>query len=123
MAGNRKADKTWRVIVMDNFHSYDESDDYYIDGFATKELAIEFARRFNRSSIEEFRKEGSPEEVEDAWRGFGECALVHTGEGPNITFEDELKSFFANPAGPEECDYKAVARAAGVDIEWEDDQE
>ena len=112
MSKSPETEDTWTVIIIDNSHSWDESEDSYVTGFPSEELAVEYARRFNRSSIEELGKEHGSEKLEDLWHLHGECAVVKTKRGPNITFTEELPFFFANPATPKECNYRAIARKA-----------
>lgn len=111
---------TWTVIVMDNFHSFDDTDDVIIGGFPTEELATEYARRRTRNSIEEMRA-GMGEAgdngvmVRARWRTFGESAVVQGPAGPpNITLEDEREEWFGTPATQAECDYESVATANGA---------
>ncbi len=53
--------KTYSVLIIDNFHM-DPEYDYVIEGFSTKEIAIEFARRWLRSSVEHQRKSNADRE-------------------------------------------------------------
>lgn len=108
--------RAWAVIVIDNFDSYEREENYQISGFPDSESAVEYARRFIRHCIEEIRWKHGDEELRELWLGLGLFAIVSGPDGfPDYTFEDELESFFNNPASPEECDYKAIARLAGVD--------
>lgn len=115
-----QAPPTCTVIIFDNFgHSYDPDDDIVVEGFSSRELAIEFARRFLRDNIESMREERSPEELREHWRVFGERPCVYTPDGKMDTdFHDEIDFFFRNPASSDERDYRAVARLARVELRW-----
>lgn len=104
------------VVVIDNFHTYEGEESYKVSGFRDSGSAVEYARRFIRHSIEDIRRKHGDEELREMWLGFGQMAVVHGPDGfPDFTFEDEFESFFNDPAAPEECDYHAVARLAGVE--------
>ena len=103
----------YSVLIIDMFQ-YDPKEDYVIDGFPTFELAKEFARRWVRDSVEEQRKPGqSKEELRDMWYTFGEDASVLHGE-PHYAGSHELDYFIEHPASPEERDWQAVRKLAGI---------
>lgn len=102
----------YSVLIIDNFHLYDEDEHYTIDGFPTKELAIEFARRWVRASLEEMRDPTkTKEEIKKQWITFGEDALVIYG---GYRGKSELDFFIDNPAIPEELDWREIKRIAGM---------
>jgi hypothetical protein len=103
----------YSVLIIDMFQ-YDPQEDYAIDGFPTFELAKEFARRWVRDSVEEQRKPGqSKEDLRKMWLTFGEDASVLQGE-PHYAGSHELDYFIEHPASPEERDWRAVRRLAGI---------
>lgn len=92
----------------------DSEEDYIIAGFPTKELAIEFARRWVRDSVEDLRVQSTDQkaDVKKMWRTFGEDALVIDG---NYRGSSELEFFIENPAIKEEIDWREIKRIAGMD--------
>jgi len=107
-----KQEKTYSVLIIDNFH-HDPDQDYVINGFPTLKLAIEFARRFTRDSLEEQRKRNQMrEELRKLWYQFGEDALVL---GHDYKGSDEIEFFINNPATKEEIDWQAIKKEAGLD--------
>lgn len=103
--------KFYAVLIIDNFH-LDPEHDYVIDGFPTLELAIEFARRWVRSSLEYFRKPNRlKEELSKMWYMFGEDAVVLGGDYHGSS---ELDFFIEHPATPEERDWQSIKRKAGI---------
>ena len=92
----------------------DPEEDYIIDGFPTIELAVEFARRWVRESLEENRKKDkTAEEIKKMWRTFGEDAVVLDG---NYRGSSELDYFVLNPATKKEhTDWKAIKKLAGLE--------
>ena len=104
----------YSVLIRDMFHRYDEEEDeYVIGGFPTFELAKEFARRWVRDSVEEYRRPGqSEEELRRMWYTFGEDAVAR-GETVYVGSR-ELDFFVERPASPEERDWQAVKRLAGI---------
>lgn len=105
--------ETYSVLVIDMFQ-YDPEEDYVIGGFPTEGLAKEFARRWVRDSVEEQRKPGqTKEELRDLWYTFGEDASV-LGSEPHYAGSHELDYFIEHPATPEERDWMAIKRRAGL---------
>jgi hypothetical protein len=104
---------TYSVMILDMFHiSQDEGSSYTIDGFPTLELAKEFARRWVRDSLEELRTPGQTrEELRAHWFTFGEDAVVLGG---NYSGCSELDFFIDHPATPEERDWQAIKKEAGI---------
>ncbi len=103
--------KRYSVLIIDNYHMEPEQD-YVIDGFPTLELAIEFARRFVRSSLEDFRKPNqSKEELRKMWYMFGEEAAVLGGD---YYGSSEIDFFIEHPATPEEQDWQSIKNKAGI---------
>ena len=108
-----RVSESYAVLIIDMFR-YDPKEDYVIEGFPTFELAKEFARRWVRDSVEEQRKPGqSKEDLRDMWFTFGEDASVLRGE-PHYAGSHELDFFIAHPATPEERDWQAIKRLAGI---------
>jgi hypothetical protein len=104
---------SYSVLIIDLFR-HDPSEDYVVDGFQTFELAKEFARRWVRDSVEEQRKPGqSAEDLRRMWHTFGEDASVLEGE-PHYAGSHELDYFVEHPASPEERDWQAVKKLAGI---------
>jgi hypothetical protein len=82
--------------------------DYIVEGFPTLELAIEFARRWVRSSIENQRKsKQTKEELRKLWYAFGEDAVVLGGDYKGSS---ELDYFIDHPAKSNEIDWQAIKR-------------
>lgn len=103
--------KTYSVLIIDNFH-FDPDEDFVVEGFPTVELAIEYARRIVRSSIEHHRKlNQSKEELKKLWYLFGENASVL---GHKYRGSDELDFFIVNPAKHNEIDWKEIEKKAGI---------
>ena len=103
----------YSVLIIDLFR-HDPSEDYVVGGFPTFELAKEFARRWVRDSVEEHRKPGqSSEDLRRMWHIFGEDASVLGGE-PHYAGSHELDYFIEHPASPEERDWRAVEKLAGI---------
>jgi hypothetical protein len=103
----------YSVLIIDMFQ-YDSKANYVIGGFPTFELAKEFARRWVRDSVEELRKhDQSKEDLRNMWFTFGEDASVLQGE-PHYAGSHELDYFIEHPASPEERDWQAVRKLAGI---------
>ncbi|HUT81016.1 MAG TPA: hypothetical protein VMZ29_07420 [Candidatus Bathyarchaeia archaeon] len=103
--------KTYSVLIIDNFY-FDPDEDYIVEGFSTVELAIEYARRIIRASIEHHRKPNQKkEELSKLWHLFGENATVL---GFHYRGSDELGFFINNLAKPNEIDWKEIAQRAGI---------
>jgi len=106
-----EGEKAYSVKIVDKFH-HDASEDYIIHGFPTKELAIEFARRRVRSTLEEQRKPNQPkEELRKMWFTFGEDVVVI---GAGYAGSSELDFFIDNPATSEECNWISIKNLAGL---------
>lgn len=103
--------ETFNVLVLDMFHYMDEDEEIEVGGFATRELAREYARRRTRDSIEELRPPGSTENVRSLWYSFGEdCVVV----GDGYCGGHELDFFIANPATEEERDWMSLTPDPGM---------
>ena len=103
----------FEVLIIDMFR-YEPEADYVVGIFPTFELAKEFARRWVRDSVEELRAPGqSAEELRRRWFTFGEDASVLRGE-PHYAGSHELDYFIAHTATPEERDWQAVKKLAGI---------
>ena len=98
------------VRIIDMFHYQDPEHERVYEGFPTLELAREFARRWVRDSLEEFRTAGQPpEELRTLWYTFGEDAFTEGYKG-----SDELTYFIDHPATAKECDWAGVLKEAGI---------
>lgn len=108
----------YTVMTIDRFHVPDDDAASFYRGFPTAELAIEFARRWTRDSLEDHRKPGTARaEVRSLWSQFGEHAVVRgPGDpGPRVYDScDEVESFLDHPATAEERDWKAILIRAGL---------
>jgi hypothetical protein len=104
---------TYSVMILDMFHiSQDEGSSYAVDGFPTLELAKEFARRWVRDSLEEMRSPTlTRAALREQWFAFGEDAVVLGG---NYSGCSELDFFIDHPAAPEERDWQAIKKEAGI---------
>ncbi|MEO5369669.1 MAG: ATP-binding protein [Magnetococcus sp. DMHC-1] len=93
--------QTWAVLVMQP----STREEYAVEGFPSLEQATEYARRFVRDSVEEFRHPGMSErELREQWFLFGEDALVLNGD---YAGSQELDLFITTPATPEDRDWQA----------------
>ncbi len=102
---------SYSVLIIDNYHMTPE-EDFTIDGFPTFELAQEFARRWTRDSLEEQRKpDQTKEDLSAMWAMFGENAIVLGGD---YNGRHELDFFIDHPASPEEQDWQAIKKKAGI---------
>ncbi len=102
----------YSVLIIDMFHYQDEAYERVVHGFPSRELAVEFARRWVRDSLEELRQPRQPrEDLRRLWFSFGEDALVIGGE---YTGSSELDSFIDHPASDEERDWQAIKTRAGI---------
>lgn len=96
------------VLIVDLFNYQLEREEFLIDGFADFSRARQFARRWVRDSVEEFRCEGrSPEEQSLLWTVFGEDAVAIELEGDEPAFagSSELALFLERPARRAERDW------------------
>ena len=83
-------------------HYMDEDENTTVEGFATAEAAVEYARRRTRASLEEARC-ADPEATKRAWFDWGEDCLTQGYKGYS-----ELDFFIANPATEAECDFTSL---------------
>jgi hypothetical protein len=107
----------YSVLVFEHSHAPDPDASWSIHGFPTLELAVEFARRWTRDSLEENRSiAGGRAETLRSWLSWGENALVY-GEAGAILYNarDEVDRFVDNPATPDERDWKAIKKRAGLE--------
>ena len=96
---------SWTVVVYDMFHEHDPEDDEVIRGFATEEIAIEFARRRIRSSVEHLRRQYPERKLRDEWFSFGINCVV---QGSKFRAADELADFIRYVATPDQCDWQSL---------------
>ena len=103
---------TYSVMILDMFHHGNEGSSYTIDGFPTLELAMEFARRWVRDSLEELRSPSlTRAALREQWFTFGEDAVVLGG---NYAGCSELDFFLDHPATAAERDWQAVKKEARI---------
>src|SRR5687767_7056070 len=105
--------ESFSVLIIDMFH-HDPEEDYVVSGFPSVGLAREFARRWVRDSVEEYRTENrSREEMRRMWYTFGEDASV-LGDEPHYAGSHELDFFLDHPATDAERDWQEIKRLAGI---------
>jgi hypothetical protein len=93
------------VVVIDNFHRYDDDERTTIHGFESAAHATTYGLRRVRSSIEQFREpEQSAEELYARWIALGEEVVVG-GQRLGVSYFDH---FAANVANEEERDYLSL---------------
>ncbi|MBF0382818.1 MAG: hypothetical protein HQL69_17495 [Magnetococcales bacterium] len=96
----------YSVVLLDNWHHAQPDHEWEISGFPNRELAVEYARRVVRNSVEQYRKPGVTEaEIIKEWSLGGDNAAV---PGGYFYGADHVAFFAKNPATPEECDWKAI---------------
>jgi hypothetical protein len=103
----------YSVLIVDLFNYQLEREEFLIEGFSGFPHACEFARRWTRDSVEEFRCAGRrPEEHSLLWTIFGEDAVVIDSEGehgfPAFAASAELDSFLENRADHTARDWAAL---------------
>ena len=96
------------VRVLDMYDYMNEEANSTVTGFETAELAVEYARRRTRASVEEQRKPNmDPKLLKSLWFSFGEDCLAEGYIGGR-----EIDYFIANPAPkethPELTDWTAL---------------
>jgi hypothetical protein len=93
------------VVVIDNFHRYDDDERTTIHGFESAAHAATYGMRRVRSSVEQFREpEQSAEELYAKWIALGEEVVVD-GQRFGARYFDH---FAANVASEVECDYLSL---------------
>ena len=103
----------YSVHVVDMWDYPDDDCMEYVDGFATEELATEYARRRTWSSVEKHRKpDQSREELRICWGSFGDSCFVHrkgdNGHAAIYAAVDHLDHFIDHVAEPWERDWAAL---------------
>ena len=97
------------VLVIDRYH-YDSHEDISVLGFPTLALAVEYARRRTRDSLEEMRGSArTKEELRKQWSLFGEDCIVLQGDYKGSS---EIDDFLDHPAMEEERDWKGIEKLA-----------
>ncbi len=99
----------YSVFVCDLFHASQPDHEIEVPGFPTREVAIAYARRRLRASIEENRA-ATPEETREKWRIFGEDCRVVGPEGVVYLASAEAQRYFSHPSSPQDCDYLGLYR-------------
>jgi hypothetical protein len=93
------------VLVID-MARYDAEGETILRGFPTPELALEYARRRTRSSIEGLRRPNqSAQLLRRQWLTFGEdCCVI----GRDYCGASEVDYFVTHPATAEETDWRSI---------------
>lgn len=96
---------THTVRCGDYAHYHDPDDEWRVRGFASAEHAAEYARRFVRARIEEFRAAAtSPDALRQTYLRWGEYAAT-----TSLDHRDWVEFCLVNPAtAPEDTDYDAI---------------
>ena len=82
------------VLIIDNAHYMEPETERVVDGFATLDEAIAFAKKRVRASVEELRSPGiSKTDLRKLWLIYGENAIVIGG---NYSGADDVDYFIAN---------------------------
>ena len=93
------------VVVIDNFHRHDPSENHSVTGFQSPEDALVYALRRVRSSVEQFREDGQDRDAHyRKWMALGEECMIEQMRLGMVNFE----YFYLNPATPEEKDYLSL---------------
>jgi hypothetical protein len=95
----------YSVLVIDMFH-HDAEEETIVRGFPTIEMAIEYARRRTRDSVEELRQpRQSSRTLRQQWLQFGEdCCVI----GQPYCGVSEIDYFVTHPATKEERDWQTI---------------
>jgi len=95
-----------QVLVIDNFHRHDPSEQHVLKGFETGEQALIYAFRRVRSSVEQFRDAGQDRDAHyRKWMALGEeCVLDGVRMG-----QAWFDWFRRHPASAAELDYLSLA--------------
>jgi hypothetical protein len=102
---------TWDVIVFDRFRHGEPDGEFLIEGFASCELAREYATCRVRDSIEELRaSDQSEEEIRKLWNAYGESACVVGDDG----YQDETGVWLREIATDEQRDWQATLVESGL---------
>ncbi len=106
--------KQFSVLVIDMARYREAGSEILISGFPNREVAIEYARRRLRASIEELRSANQTDEnLRQLWAIYGEDILVI---GENYTASSELAQFIAHRATQDECDWSALEKQLGAQL-------
>jgi hypothetical protein len=101
-----KIRKGFQVCVLQMFRFMGEGAEIYVSGFATVELAREYAKRRTRDTLEEQRPGRiNAEDLRDHWHRWGEDCMVFGG---NYRGAKDVDFFIVQPATPEERDWTAL---------------
>jgi hypothetical protein len=101
-----RARREHAVLVCDLFNYQLEEEEFLVEGFPAPDRAREFARRWVRDSVEEFRgRRRMPDEHRLLWTFFGEDAVVIEAE---YAGSEELDFFLSHPDSPSERDWAAL---------------
>jgi hypothetical protein len=99
------ATDVYSVLVIDMFQ-HDANEEIIVRGFATIELATEYARRRTRDSVEELRQASqNARTLRRRWLHFGkDCCVI----GQPYCGVSELDYFITHPATHEERDWQTI---------------
>ncbi|HET6385657.1 MAG TPA: hypothetical protein VFJ58_19875 [Armatimonadota bacterium] len=106
--------QTWTVLIIDmNRYRDPEGGERLVGGFPDRDLAIEFARRRVRSSVEELRApQQTDQELREHWFAFGEDSVAIDAD---YAGSHQLDYFIRHPATSDEIDWLEILRRAGID--------
>ncbi len=112
----------WRVRIRDLSGGAQDNVVEEVGGFDTLMQANAFARRYVRDSVERCRGPGmSPKQILETWFAYGEDAEVIDAGDAAWRSANELGDFVDQPAGAEECDWRALdPRRIGEDDDEEE---
>jgi hypothetical protein len=111
----------WRVRIRDHSGGAEGGIVEEIAGFPTLMQANAFARAYVRDSIERCRAGGLAwSEVLEAWRAFGEDAIVIDAGAAGWNSEAEAAAFAQQPAEPSERNWRSLDPRADEDDEDEE---
>ena len=120
-------DGGWRVRIRDLSGGAEEGPEGHvveeIGGFPTLMQANAFARAYVRDSVERCRMSGlSWHEVLEAWRAFGEDAMVVDAGAAGWQSEAEVAHFAEHPAASDERDWRRLDPRLDDDDEDDDEE-
>ncbi len=107
---------TYAVLVLDLWNVLVPEEQLIYEGFPTRELAVEFARRSVRDSLEDLRTRcmgAGTEELRSIWSKEGYDAAVIRG---SYRARDEIEFFIEHPATAGERDWRSLLNEVGLKI-------
>lgn len=105
------------VLTYDRYNlGWGEPGTFY-EGFADRESAMEFSRRWLRDSLETLRKPGqTKDELHARWSDWGEEAVAYSPGSGEYRASRDLDTFIDHPATPAERDWRAILNKSGVTV-------